>query len=599
MLERKSLRVIGAALFVAWAVGSGCAEGTVQQNQGGGIIGIGGNGKGGEGGSSLCAEDCSAIATPECLQSVCNDGSYQGVVGDCVVVPSEVGTACDDELFCTVEDGCDGAGQCAGGPQNDCGMMPSACNEVSCDETAKQCIEVPAMNGAPCQDPQNLCLKGSTCNNGLCIGGTVDDCFFFPVTDDCHEAICNPTTGMCEEQIGNEGDPCVDAMDLCTVGKTCMTGMCVGGGPKDCSMLTVGCFDGVCDTTTGQCIQQPIMPGQQCAQATDDCNIGICDMNGSCNPTPTNENGPCNDFQNCTLGDHCVSGVCTPSSTITQCTNNDMCCPMGCNDMNDNDCTYCDWNPTFFPLQFGGFSSVGDLTFDNNCNLYVVNDASTIYKINHNTNVVQQIMTGGSGLRGITFRPQDGMIYYAAYDTIYKMTTSGSNQQLVIASLSSYLNGMTTAPSGWGSYGGHLVVGSSSGQIYVINPASPAPFVLGTSSTEVSDVEFDKQNNTLYVADHSSFQVLILSPQGTFTTYVTTSCEPDGLAVDDGNRLFYSCGCTNQIYRVNIPTPGTPTVVASPFLNCYWAPAGLIYDGLDNLIVLTEPSGGELEIFTP
>lgn len=65
-----------------------------------------------------------------------------------------------------------------------------------------------AMNGSTCQDPNNLCIKGSTCNNGLCTGGQLDDCFFFPVPDDCHVAECNPTTGMCESQIGNEGLGC-------------------------------------------------------------------------------------------------------------------------------------------------------------------------------------------------------------------------------------------------------------------------------------------------------------------------------------------------------------------------------------------------------
>ena len=94
---------------------------------------------------------------------------------------------------------------------------------------------------------------------------------------------------MCEAQVGNEGQNCNDPNDLCTVQKTCVAGVCQGGSAKDCSQLTVGCFDGVCDTMTGQCGQTPIMPGGMCQEATDQCNQGICDTMGMCNATPANE----------------------------------------------------------------------------------------------------------------------------------------------------------------------------------------------------------------------------------------------------------------------------------------------------------------------
>ena len=33
----------------------------------------------------------------------------------------------------------------------------------------------------------------------------------------------------------------------CTVNQTCVVGVCQGGTPMDCSHLTQGCFDGVCN----------------------------------------------------------------------------------------------------------------------------------------------------------------------------------------------------------------------------------------------------------------------------------------------------------------------------------------------------------------
>jgi hypothetical protein len=304
--------------LAAAATSSGCAAGSVEIGNGGSdpvtnVASTGGSGGagGGTGGSpSLCAMDCSSIATPQCLQSVCNDGTYQGVVGECVIVPSEEGTACDDSVFCTVEDTCDGTGQCIGGPENDCGMTPEPCMEVDCVEASMSCTQIASMNGAPCQIPTDLCIKGSTCSNGNCIGGTPDDCFFFPVPDDCHIAACNPATGNCEAQVGNEGDPCVDSMDLCTVNKTCMTGMCQGGTPKDCNALTLGCVLGVCDTATGMCVAQNLMNGD-----------------------------PCNDLNACTTGETCQTGMCANGTPITQCSNGDGCCPPSCTISNDTDCS--------------------------------------------------------------------------------------------------------------------------------------------------------------------------------------------------------------------------------------------------------------------
>jgi hypothetical protein len=101
--------------------------------------------------------------------------------------------------------------------------------------------------------------------------------------------------------------------------------------------MTVGCFDGQCDPNTGQCIQVAIAPGQQCAEATDQCNVGICDTQGNCNPQPANEGQPC-DTDGCFVGQTCASGTCQGGNQITACSNNDDCCPTGCDLNNDDDC---------------------------------------------------------------------------------------------------------------------------------------------------------------------------------------------------------------------------------------------------------------------
>jgi hypothetical protein len=296
-----------------------CAAGDAQfggdggsggQQVGTGGMAVGGSGQGGSTGP--CAADCSAITTPDCNVAVCNADT-----GQCEVVADEDGASCDDGQFCTINDSCQN-GECVGGPQNTCGMMPAACDLITCDEASQSCTSTPAGNGDPCT-PTDLCQVDATCQNGLCVG-TTNDCFFAPVPNSCHVAVCNPATGMCEAEPGNEGEGCVDPNELCTDGKTCSNGMCVGGGPKDCSALSVGCNEGVCDPTTGNCEAQPLMVGQMCSEAADDCNVGVCDMNGVCQPQPANEGMGCEDGNPCTAGETCTNGVCGGGTMISKTT---------------------------------------------------------------------------------------------------------------------------------------------------------------------------------------------------------------------------------------------------------------------------------------
>ncbi|MEM1030577.1 MAG: DUF1554 domain-containing protein [Myxococcota bacterium] len=302
----------------------------------GGGDGSGGAGEGGAGAGTTnpCGQDCSAIATPDCFVSVCNTGQAAGPIGSCVVVPDEDGASCDDGLFCTTNDTCQ-AGVCTGGPPNDCGMMAAECEEITCDETARSCGSASLANGTSCTSP-NLCEIGGTCQNGLCIG-VPNDCFFSPVPNECFNAVCNPQSGMCEPVAGNDGDACIDINDLCSEGNTCSAGVCSGGSPKDCSGFTMGCFNGVCDTQTGQCGQQPVPAGGNCAAASDDCNQGICDMQGMCNPNPVNEGGAC-DTDACFSSQTCNSGTCQGGTFLGCGTDNDGCCPSGCTISQDNDC---------------------------------------------------------------------------------------------------------------------------------------------------------------------------------------------------------------------------------------------------------------------
>lgn len=332
------------ALALASLTIYGCPAGTVVEQTeddggpatsvtSGGPTGTGGNG--GAGGEDVgpCGQDCSEIDAPPCLMSVCNDGTYPGAVGQCVVVPEAAGTTCDDGLFCTVDDACDGNGACMGGTQNTCGMTAPACQNITCDETAKTCGTENVDEGSACT-PADLCQTGGTCTAGQCVGVT-KDCFFAPTNNDCEIAVCDPADGMCKP----EADPSLDGEtcfvgDLCMVGKTCNSGACQGGLPKDCSALdqATGCFDGVCDPMNGQCSQVQQAVGMPCSSASDACNQGTCDANQNCVGAAVADGTACTDFNSCTTGNTCQSGVCgalDPLCTILYEENFESCPPAG------------------------------------------------------------------------------------------------------------------------------------------------------------------------------------------------------------------------------------------------------------------------------
>lgn len=310
MSQRPSPRWLApltVVVLAGFATAEGCSAGTGPSDEGANANAAPSatSGTGGSGGAmqGACAIDCTTIQTPQCQTSTCNTMTLQ-----CDIVPDLDGGACEDGQFCTAGDTCQ-AGICTAGSPNTCGMTADPCQQINCDEAADSCMAVASGNGTACQ-PADLCVAGATCTGGACVGGSVKDCFFFPVPNVCHNAVCNPMNGVCEPVPGNDGLACVDPMTLCTPGKTCLTGVCQGGTPLDCSFLTQGCNLGVCNPMNGMCTTMAVMNGQ-----------------------------PCDDLNGCTTGETCTNQMCGGGAPVTVCEMmGDGCCPMTCNASTDLDC---------------------------------------------------------------------------------------------------------------------------------------------------------------------------------------------------------------------------------------------------------------------
>ena len=255
-----------------------------------------------------CGVDCATIATPECTVAVCNTGQVVGPLNTCVVIPASDGAACDDGKFCTINDSCKN-GVCTGGGTSTCGMKTSPCDSVICYEDSKTCDVTPVNDGTSCT-PENLCEVNGVCVLGKC-KGVPKDCSFSPLAE-CNKVGCEQATGKC---VGvpdpmKDDAPCALTGNLCNVNRTCKTGLCQGGTPKDCSAMNVGCQVGVCDSENGACGAAPAPTGTMCTEGLSECEVGACNNKGNCVPSQAPDGVSCNDHNACTKSDECKIGAC-------------------------------------------------------------------------------------------------------------------------------------------------------------------------------------------------------------------------------------------------------------------------------------------------
>jgi|GEM_PF-1325696 len=115
---------------------------------------------------------------------------------DSKVVLLEPFRGCDDGDLCTQASYCD-AGACVGSApvDLDCDDM-NDCTVDACEPSTGLCGHTPVTDDPvqPCEDG-DLCTVGDTCSSGICVAGPVTPC---DDGNDCTLDACNPATGFCE-----------------------------------------------------------------------------------------------------------------------------------------------------------------------------------------------------------------------------------------------------------------------------------------------------------------------------------------------------------------------------------------------------------------
>jgi hypothetical protein len=143
------------------------------------------------------------------------------------------------------------------------------------------------------------CPEQPVCEGGLyktCASGKlhVTDCIAAAST--CQIGSCNPDKGCLVENRQN-GLACEDGR-FCSIGDTCLDGVCQEGSLRDCGSLSGPCTAGVCDEIVRGCKVTPINQGASCGSGGLTCEDGRCSTgdqcaNDGCSLSCFVDDGPC------------------------------------------------------------------------------------------------------------------------------------------------------------------------------------------------------------------------------------------------------------------------------------------------------------------
>ncbi len=339
--------------------------------------------------------------------------------------------------------------------------------------------------------------------------------------------------------------PCSDGacLDECLPGFAFCVDACVdlGSDPAHCGSCGLACGAGY-QCVAGACDSVCPSPEQLCENACVDVR------------SDPEHCGACGEA--CEQGFTCRAGACTAQGDP------------------------CDFTGLPFPILLTGGISVADISVDDDCTLYVgMQDSDdfsgVVYSIDGSTGAATRIADFPERVRGLAYRSQDGLLYGTSLDRLVAVGPDGSDpRQLDDSVAGQFLNGMTIAPPNWQPGAGFFVVAQSSGHVVIYDPIVPTPSTFVSTQSFLSDVEFDGQQ--LYIASYDTFEILQVTPSGVVSTFATLPCNPDGLAVEPGSRLFASCGDPGDIYAIDLDTAEV-SWLGQVSLSSGWAPTGLLW----------------------
>ncbi len=270
-----------------------------------------------------------------CTRDYCDAGSgcqYTNIPGPC-----------EDGDPCTEGESCSG-GQCLGGVPISCDDN-NPCTSESCNPDSGYCeYDNHANDGVACNADGSKCTQSvvpspsapyenDSCLNGICVPGPTLDC------DDGNEC----TNDYCGAGQGcytlNNSEPCDADDNICTVGDHCSSGHCIAGTQPH------GCTD-----------------GNPCT--LDSCNQNLGDPATGCYFPPLSNNTFCDDGDPCFMNDYCYEGSCRPGATARNCFDGNLCTQDLCDANLGDPVSGC-----YYPANIGAPCDDGnDCTLGDSCN---------------------------------------------------------------------------------------------------------------------------------------------------------------------------------------------------------------------------------------
>ena len=157
-------------------------------------------------------------------------------------------------------------------------------------------------DGIGCSDGE-FCTIDDSCLSGICVEGGARDCS--AMDNECTEGVCDEVQDACVPDFLTGA--CEDGL-YCTVGEYCKAGDCVNGEDRDCSHLDDECNHGVCNEEDNDCKNELI------STSCDD--ESPCTENDACVWNETKETAFCEGTpKDCSsLDTICIAGACDETS---------------------------------------------------------------------------------------------------------------------------------------------------------------------------------------------------------------------------------------------------------------------------------------------
>ncbi len=189
----------------------------------------------------------------------------------------------------------------------DCGSTSNPCQRIACE--SGQCVLRNEPDGQSCSTQK--CTVGQSCTAGVCGGGRERDCSRYDSA--CTTGVCEPSTGSCVQENLPKGTAC-DAK-FCKVHETCDgNGKCDGGDDMQCAgaaceVLKCSESEGACVVEERGCAIDGVCVDEGKKNPANDCEICLPSVsNAAWTSRPDGEG--CNDGLKCTNAEMCQAGIC-------------------------------------------------------------------------------------------------------------------------------------------------------------------------------------------------------------------------------------------------------------------------------------------------